>query len=340
MSDSKRSSHNPPPFPRKSALLIVDVQNDFISGTLKANDAASILPVIANLRKLPFDLAVFSQDWHPKGHVSYATSHPNGKEFTSITLADGSTQMLWPEHCVQESPGAALAVTPGAKDLLIRKGTHIDVDSYSVFYDNNKAFKTELTGWLRQANIVDVYIAGLCLDYCVGWSALDAVDEGFKCFVVQDATRPVTQDGGGEMLGRLTRKGVTMLSSQYLFERRDDTRVDVAEYLKKHDINTLFEKLCATLLYNRPQDPYGFLASELKRIGQEKSRSAINLLTDADLETAWNEVDTGKKGSVGGQELARALTKIGVSPLPIDPAAPASYSFQQFKQFSASVLRR
>jgi len=337
MSESKRPAKQAA-FSKKSALLIIDLQKDFVSGTLKAQNATDVVPVIENLRQLRFHMIVWTQDWHPKGHDSFASTQ-GADPFTVKEMPDGTKQTLWPDHCVQGTEGAELVLAPQPRDVVVRKGTDPHVDSYSAFWDNNRAHETELAGLLRKADISDVYLCGLCLDYCVGWTAEDALKTGFikKVFVIQDATKPCVPASGADMTGSLQRKGCIFVSAAEV-PRRDERRGDVADYMARHDVNGLFEKLCASLLYNRPQDPYTFLSGELKRIGQEKTgRSGLSLLTDADIETAWNKADTQRKGELPSQDVARLLTDLGVS---WDAASQPTVTLQQFKQFAAAITRK
>ncbi len=181
-----------------SALLVVDVQNGFLpGGSLAVKDGDRVVPVINRIAK-GFATVVMTQDWHPPRHASFASTHPGKKPFETIELPYGS-QVLWPDHCVQGTQSAALADgldIPHAQ-LVIRKGFHRDVDSYSAFVEADKKTRTGLTGYLKERGIETVFIAGLATDFCVAWSALDARAAGFGAYVVEDACRGI--DTGGSL---------------------------------------------------------------------------------------------------------------------------------------------
>lgn len=178
------------------ALLVIDVQNCFVpGGSLAVKDGAAIVPVINDLAK-SFANVVLTQDWHTADHVSFASQHPGKKPFESIALPYGS-QVLWPDHCVQGTPGAALVPglsVPQAR-LILRKGFHKGVDSYSAFLEADRKTQTGLSGYLHGAGIQRVFVCGLATDYCVAWSALDARKLGFQAVVVEDASRGIDLNG-------------------------------------------------------------------------------------------------------------------------------------------------
>ena len=180
-------------------LLVVDVQNDFLpGGALAVSDGDAIVAPCRDLADR-FDHVILTQDWHPAGHVSFATSHPGRRAFETVTLPDGRPQMLWPEHCLQGSRGAALA--PGLDipkaELIIRKGYRRDLDSYSAFLEADGRTATGLAGYLRERGLRRVVVCGLATDFCAGWSAIDAARAGFDTWMVADATRGI--DAGGSM---------------------------------------------------------------------------------------------------------------------------------------------
>ena len=183
---------------QRSALLVVDVQPDFLpGGALPVDHGDEVLEPIGRLMSRDlFPLSVATQDWHPLGHASFASSHPGRKPFDT-TSVHGHEQTLWPDHCVQGTPGAELyADLPWDRvSAIIRKGTDPDVDSYSGFRNNWNAAgerpPTGLAGYLRERGVHDVIICGLARDYCVKWSAEDAVADGFRVVVLWDLTRPV-----------------------------------------------------------------------------------------------------------------------------------------------------
>jgi nicotinamidase/pyrazinamidase len=200
-----------------TALLLIDIQNDFVhGGRLAVPEGDAIIPLV-NALQPRFDLVVASQDWHPAGHESFASSHPGRGPFDHINL-HGLPQTLWPDHCVQETPGAALhpALDTRRVEAIFRKGMVPEIDSYSAFYDNGHRKSTGLADYLRGRGVTEVYLAGLAGDYCVYFSALDAQAEGFATFVLTDATRPISPEGFRTALADLRSKGVQLLESSAL----------------------------------------------------------------------------------------------------------------------------
>jgi len=179
-------------------LIVVDVQNDFCpGGALEVPRGDEIVPLVNALAKR-FAHVVITQDWHPAGHISFASSHAGKKPFETMRLRYGQ-QVLWPDHCVQGTPGAALhtgLVIPHAQ-LLIRKGWHAKVDSYSAFLEADRKTKTGLDGYLRSRGVKRVYCAGLATDFCVAWTALDARRFRLQAVVIEDACRAI--DSGGSL---------------------------------------------------------------------------------------------------------------------------------------------
>ncbi len=198
------------------ALIIVDVQNDFLpDGALAVPEGDQVIPAINQL-SVEFDLVFTSQDWHPPNHCSFAASHPNGKIGDRI-LIDGQEQILWPVHCVQNTYGAELAaalhpkVTSGG--VRIGKGTHERVDSYSCFFDNQRKHETGLQQLLREHGADDLTIVGLATDYCVKATVVDACDLGFPVIVHQKACRAVnlSPDDGAKALAAMKAAGAKIL---------------------------------------------------------------------------------------------------------------------------------
>lgn len=179
-----------------SALIVVDVQNCFIDGgTLPVKGGAEVVPVINKLAAA-FQNIVVTQDWHTPGHASFATAHAGKKPFETIGLSYG-TQVLWPDHCVQGSDDAALhkdLKLPTAQ-LIIRKGFHKDVDSYSAFEEADRKTSTGLAAYLKARNVDTVFVTGLATDFCVAWTAMDARKLGFTTYVIEDATRAIDLNG-------------------------------------------------------------------------------------------------------------------------------------------------
>ncbi|SEI70087.1 bifunctional nicotinamidase/pyrazinamidase [Pseudomonas sp. NFACC07-1] len=198
-----------------TALVVIDVQNDFIpGGQLAVPGGDEIVPLINQLGH-SFRHVVLAQDWHPAGHASFASSHPGKQPFDIVQLPYGE-QKLWPDHCIQGSNGAALHPVldlPHAK-LIIRKGCNPDIDSYSAFMEADHLTPTGLTGYLKERGIDTVYLVGLALDFCVMFSALDARLAGFNALVILDACRGIDIDGSMEAaIRRMQEAGVQLIDS-------------------------------------------------------------------------------------------------------------------------------
>jgi nicotinamidase/pyrazinamidase len=180
----------------KSVLIVTDVQNCFVDGgTLPVKGGAEVVPVINKLAPA-FENIVITQDWHTPGHASFASAHGGKKPFETTQLSYG-TQVLWPDHCIQGTEDAALLKDlklPTAQ-LIIRKGFHKDVDSYSTFEEADRKTSTGLAPYLKGRGIDTVFVVGLATDFCVAWSALDARKLGFTTYVVEDATRGIDLNG-------------------------------------------------------------------------------------------------------------------------------------------------
>jgi nicotinamidase/pyrazinamidase len=177
-------------------LLIIDVQNDFCpGGALAVADGDAVVPVINRLAGR-FGHVVLTQDWHPSGHSSFATSHPGSAAFETIAMPYGQ-QTLWPDHCVQGTPGADFY--PGLQteraELVIRKGFRNAIDSYSAFYENDRRTPTGLAGYLRERGLQRVFLAGLATDFCVHYSAVDARRLGFDTVLIEDGCRAIDLAG-------------------------------------------------------------------------------------------------------------------------------------------------
>lgn len=180
----------------RSVLIVVDVQNCFVpGGSLAVKDGDAIVPLINKIAK-GFQNVVMTQDWHTADHVSFASQHAGKKPFESIKLPYGS-QVLWPDHCVQGTEGAALVsgLSIPQAQLVIRKGYHKDVDSYSAFMEADGKTATGLGGYLKQRGMKRVFVVGLATDFCVAWTALDARKQGFETYVIEDACRGIDTQG-------------------------------------------------------------------------------------------------------------------------------------------------
>ena len=180
----------------RDILLVVDVQNDFCpGGSLPVPRGEEVVPLINRLARR-FEHVILTQDWHPPGHQSFASTHSGKKPFDTIEVSYGA-QVLWPDHCVQGTPGADFhrdLRIPHA-ELVLRKGYHRDIDSYSAFYENDRTTHTGLAGYLRERGLARIVVAGLAFDFCVRYSSEDARREGFEVFVIEHACRGIDVDG-------------------------------------------------------------------------------------------------------------------------------------------------
>ncbi|TWP28142.1 bifunctional nicotinamidase/pyrazinamidase [Apibacter muscae] len=194
------------------ALIIVDMQNDFLpDGSLAVENGNAIIPKINSIQA-KYDLVVATQDWHPKNHKSFATQHPENKIFDQIIL-EGLYQTLWPEHCVQGTQGAEFSslLNQNLIEAIFRKGMDENIDSYSGFFDNGKKKSTGLEEYLKAKKIKEIHVCGLAADFCVYYTAKDALDLGFKTSIIENATIAINplnfneikinfQEKGGEII--------------------------------------------------------------------------------------------------------------------------------------------
>jgi nicotinamidase/pyrazinamidase len=181
------------------ALLVIDLQNDFCpGGTLAVQGGDEIVPLINSLAQ-KFHHVLLTQDWHPAGHISFASAHPGAHPYQTIAAAYGP-QALWPDHCVQNSRGAALhsALNVPHAELILRKGFRLNIDSYSAFQENDHSTPTGLAGYLRERGLKRLFLCGLAYDFCVRHSAIDGTALDFECIVIEDATRAVNIPGSVE----------------------------------------------------------------------------------------------------------------------------------------------
>jgi nicotinamidase/pyrazinamidase len=187
----------PLPSTAHDALLVIDMQTDFASpaGALSVPDGEAIIPGI-NALAAQFNHVILTQDWHPLGHISFASTHGKQPFSDTVPLAYG-IQALWPDHCIQGTPGAEIhpALDIPHTELLLRKGFRKDIDSYSAFLENDGLTPTGLAGYLREREFKRLFFCGLAYDFCVGSSAVDGTKLGFECFVVEDLTRAVGLPG-------------------------------------------------------------------------------------------------------------------------------------------------
>ncbi len=206
------------------ALIVVDLQNDFLpGGTLAVPEGNSILPFVVDLMRaeLLYDLIVVTQDWHPQGHGSFASSHTGAEPFQLGELS-GLTQMLWPDHCVEGTSGARLSdaiekvvaeiQAAGRHILFVKKGQERDLDSYSAFFDNARRHDTGLQSNLRTHGISEVDVVGLALDYCVKATAVDAASLGFTTRVLLQGTRSVDPASEAQVVSELSKSGVVCIA--------------------------------------------------------------------------------------------------------------------------------
>ena len=178
------------------ALVVIDLQNDFCpGGALAVAGGDEIVPIVNSLGER-FDHVLVTQDWHPRGHISFASAHPGAQPYTTIEVPYG-TQTLWPDHCVQGTAGAELH--PGLSiphaEFVLRKGFRVNIDSYSAFLENDHFTDTGLAGYLRERGLKRLFLCGLAYDFCVRFSAIDGTALDFECFVIEDASRAVGLPG-------------------------------------------------------------------------------------------------------------------------------------------------
>lgn len=194
------------------ALVVVDLQYDFLpGGTLAVNKGDEIIPII-NYIQSSFDLVVATQDWHPANHKSFASQH-KGKQLFDVIDLNGIPQVLWPDHCVQGTKGSQFSKEWQSEKVtaIFRKGTNVEVDSYSGFYDNNKKDKTGLLGFLKEKEVTQVYVCGLAADYCVYYTAIDAKNAGFDTYFLNFATKAISETGLQQAKEDMLKKGIVVI---------------------------------------------------------------------------------------------------------------------------------
>lgn len=197
------------------ALIIVDVQNDFLEGgSLEVPNGNQIINVVNNIQA-KFSCVIATQDWHPNEHKSFASNHKDMPVYETIDL-NGLPQVMWPNHCVQGSFGAEFHADLNTQNIqtIFRKGTDIEVDSYSGFFDNGKRNSTGLFGYLKEMQITEAYICGLAADYCVYYTAKDAAELGFKTYVIEDATKFISEDNYNQAKQEMLRLGIDFLNAE------------------------------------------------------------------------------------------------------------------------------
>lgn len=197
------------------ALLLIDIQNDFIpGGSLPVPEGDQIVEIANHLQK-KFDLVLATQDWHPLNHVSFAKNHKGKKEFDEIEL-HGLPQTLWPNHCVQNTTGAEFhpELDTHKIEAIFRKGTHPKIDSYSAFFDNAHLKNTGLSGYLKEKDVKTIYFMGLAGDICVYYSIKDALDFGFDCILIEDGSKPLNAAIFAKQKKELLARGVKYLKAE------------------------------------------------------------------------------------------------------------------------------
>jgi nicotinamidase/pyrazinamidase len=198
-----------------SALLMIDIQNDFCpGGALAVNDGDAVVPVVNRLQER-FSVKVLTQDWHPDEHASLVHNYEDIEPFTVIQVPHGD-QVIWPGHCIQGTPGAEFHpdLDVDSADLILRKGFRPHIDSYSAFFENDRTTATGLAGYLRERGVKRVYATGLATDFCVYYSAIDAIKQGFEAVLVTDACRAIDLDGSLDAaMADMKDKGVTFKTS-------------------------------------------------------------------------------------------------------------------------------
>lgn len=201
-----------------NALILVDIQNDFIPGGSLAVPHGNEIIELANSLQANFDLVVATQDWHPAGHKSFASSHPGKTPFERIDL-HGLEQVLWPDHCIQGTTGAGFHhnLDMNRVEAIFRKGMDKDIDSYSGFFDNGYRKTTGLAGYLRERKVQKVFVCGLAADYCVAFTAKDSLKENFKTYIIEDATRPIDENGFMKIRDELLASGGQVVESSRLY---------------------------------------------------------------------------------------------------------------------------
>ena len=205
-------------FGEDTALVLIDIQNDFCPGGALAVDKGDEIVEISNKIQEQFKIKIITQDWHPSTHKSFASNHEGKEPLSTVEMFYGQ-QVLWPNHCIQGTEGSKFhskLITDSA-DLIIRKGFRPEIDSYSAFFENDQKTPTGLDGYLKSRGVNKIYLCGLALDFCVYFSAIDGAELGYNVNVVQDACRAIDLDGSLEKsLNDMKSKGVKFLSTSDL----------------------------------------------------------------------------------------------------------------------------
>jgi len=350
----------------RSALVIVDVQNDFLpGGAVPHYKAEEIIPLINRIRNaFRFDLVVVTQDWHPEQHVSFASTHlpyKNVEVFQTITVDSSAgpvKQKLWPVHCVRDTPGAELAKTLQVypSDVIIQKGSMVAEDSPSVFYETH-SIETKLGQLLVTNNIADVYFCGIGLDHAIYKSAMDCAKlknknkslSNLSTFIIKDACstlRNTASDPAGSVIleaqgHSLEREGVQILSGSVMLSQNEDKRRDTAKYLSKHNIIPIFEELCAALVYEKPENPREFLIQALEKLqAPGGSLSSLSVFKDEDIETYFNMVDVSRRGVLDATQARNALARMGAAVGSLQISPDDTFTRAEFKVLAKRAIDR
>ncbi len=200
------------------ALIIIDMQNDFCpGGNLAVPAGDTIIPTI-NLLVEQYEHTILTQDWHPRGHLSFASSHPGKVPYDTVKL-DYGEQILWPDHCIQGTTGAQFHANlkTDTAELILRKGFRREIDSYSAFYENDQKTVTGLAGFLKEREIKTLYIAGLATDFCVHWSIVDGCRYGFEIYLIEDATAGINTNGSMDhAMTKMREAGASFISARHI----------------------------------------------------------------------------------------------------------------------------
>jgi nicotinamidase/pyrazinamidase len=199
------------------ALIVVDLQNDFApGGSLAVPKGHEIVPLINQLQE-KFELVVATQDWHPRNHLSFASNHPGKNVYDTVLLGEVE-QILWPDHCIQGEKGAMFVKGYDDRrvEAIFRKGTNPEIDSYSGFFDNGRKKSTGLGDYLKGRGVRQAYVCGLAAEFCVLYTALDAIELGFETYYLEDATRALSQEGFKEAKEQLLRRGGKLITSDMI----------------------------------------------------------------------------------------------------------------------------
>lgn len=202
------------------ALLLIDIQNDFIPGGSLAVPGGNEIVSIVNQLQQQFEIVAATQDWHPQNHKSFASNHKDKTTFDIIEI-HGLEQVLWPDHCVQGTQGAEFSkeLNTNKVEAIFRKGTDPEIDSYSGFYDNGHRKTTGLADYLKGKKVTEVYIAGLAADYCVYYTAKDALLEDFTAYIIEDAVRAINAESFKKAKEDILSKGGKIINSGDIFKK-------------------------------------------------------------------------------------------------------------------------